>query len=187
MILGRTIMDLDAYVPQNGDLGVTRQSLGHNLAGAQLALPDQYVDVASVFRQIRRFFSRRVSSTDDRERLIPEDRYGSIADSTSRDTGLPVSLFARQIQSLGGSSGGNDDGIGGLKVASLLLAFSPVFKRTLGEIDPSYRLGDDSGAETFRLSSEFVHHLASIHTIRETGEVVDVGRRGKLATKNVTN
>lgn len=164
---------------------MTRQTLGHDLARTQFSLSDQHVDVTSVLGQVGRLLRCRVSSSDDGQGFVPEDGDGAITDGTGRDSGLPVGILAGQVQSFGRSTGSDDDGVGGLEIGVLLFTLPPVLEGSLREVDLGDGLGNDGGSESFGLSTELVHHLSSVDTVREPGEVVDVGGSGQLTARSL--
>jgi len=159
---------------------MTCQPLGHDLARPQLSLSDQDVDVTPVLCQVGRLFRCRITTSDDGEGFVPKDGHCTVTYGTGRDAALPISLLAGQIQSFGRSTGGDDDGIGRLEIGVLFFPLSPVLERSLREVDLGDRLGDDGRPESLGLGAELVHHLTSIDTVGETGEIVDIGRRRQL-------
>lgn len=76
----------------------------------------------------------------------------------------------------------HDSRVGSHEVCVLLLALGPVLERSLGEVDFGHGFGEDLGAESLALSSELVHHLWASNTIGESGEVLNVGGGGELAS-----
>lgn len=69
--------------------------------------------------EVGSFLASRVTTTNDGERFLPEDWNGTIADCASRDTGLPVGLFAGQVQTPCARTGRNDDRVGSFRIFEL--------------------------------------------------------------------
>lgn len=93
-------------------------------------------------------FGGRISTSNDGQRLVSKDRYGSVAYRTSRNSTLPISVFSREEQSLCRSSSGNDDRVGSHKVGFFLFTLGPVLEGSLSKVDSSDCLGDDLGTES---------------------------------------
>lgn len=83
--------------------------------------------------QVHSLLTRRVSTSDDGQRLVPEDRNSSITHCTRGDTTLPVRLLSREIETAGRGSGCDDDCVGRFG-SSFLGSFSPELERALGKV-----------------------------------------------------
>ena len=83
---------------------------------------------------------------------------------------------ARKGQPLGNSAGGDDEGIGqdGLEIGE-------DFEGSGGKIDLGDSCNEDLGAEAEGLGATAIHDFIIVNTIRETGEVLNVGGGGELA------
>ena len=106
---------------------------------------------------------------------MPEDRNGTIADSTSADSTLPISFLALQAEAFGTGAGSQNDGVRGLRLFTFL-SLAPIPERTSREVNLRHRLGDNLGAESYRLFTEFVHQLWAQNACRESGKVFDCKR-----------
>lgn len=58
-------------VPKDGDFRVVHETFRHNLRRAELASPDENVDVRAVFCEVGGLLGRRVTTADDGKRLVP--------------------------------------------------------------------------------------------------------------------
>ena len=85
------------------------------------------------------------------------------------------------MQSLGRGTSSKDDGVGGDGL-SVLVPLSPELEGSLGQIDLGDGLCDDLGAKLDGLRSHVVHETGARDSLGETGEVLNVGGGGKLAT-----
>lgn len=172
-------LDTDGVEPDS-DLLVVQQPMGHDAAGPQLVLANQHCDVAAILGEVHSLLSSGVATTNDNEVLVAENRNGTIANGAGRDTVLPVLLLPGEMKSAGRGTGGQDDGVG-----SVVLLGGPLGSVLEGagrEVDLGNGLADNLGAETLRLSLHLVHQLLAHDAIGETGEVLDLGRGGELAT-----
>lgn len=166
-------------MPENGHLGVIDQPLGHNLGRPQFPTSNEHINMARIFGQIRRLLGGTIPTTDHRQRLVPENRNGTITDRTGRDPTLPIRPLSRQVHPLGTGTGRHDDRISRLeRLGIVLLALTPVPERTRREVKLGYGLGDDRRAESFGLGAELVHHFRAADAVGETGEVFHLGEGG---------
>jgi hypothetical protein len=97
------------------DFRMVHQPLRHNLRRSELITTNEDVHMGRIFRQI--FSSQeeislasttmkvwnpltgsllrgRIAASDDRQRLLSEDRHGTVADCAGADPALPVLVFA---------------------------------------------------------------------------------------------
>lgn len=101
---------------------MVHKTLGHDLGSAELIAADKNVDVGAVLCEVCKvsgcdagwqltgsLLASAVATTDNGQRLLPEDGNGTVADGASRDTGLPVLLLSREIETLGGSTSSDND------------------------------------------------------------------------------
>ena len=105
-----------------------------------------------------RLLCSRVTTADHGQWLVAENRDGTIADGTRRDTALPVGLLALEAETLRRRTGRDDERVRGLGLL-VLLELAPVAERARGEVDLRDGLGDDLRAEAERLRAELVHQL----------------------------
>lgn len=171
-------------VEANGDLGVSKQTVGHGLAGTQFLATDQDGDAATVLGQEHGLFGGGVTTTNDVERLVAEDGHSTVADGAGTDTVLPVGLLAGQVQTAGVGTGGDDDGVrgvGGLVVRAVV-PLSPQLERLLRQVELGDSLGDHLGSKSDRLLAHLVHQFRATNAVGETGEVLDIGGGGELST-----
>lgn len=177
--LGKT-----THVPKNRDLWVVDQPLGHDLGRSEFTPTNEDVNVTSILCQVRGLLGGTISATNHRQRLVPENRHGTITDRTSRDPTLPVRVLPNKVHPLGTGTGRHDNRIGRLKRRCIVLfPFAPVLERTRREIQSGHSLGDDRRSESFRLGTELVHHFRAANAVGETGEVFNLREEG-LACAN---
>lgn len=171
-------------VEANIALGVSKETLGHDLRGTELVTTNQDGDGATVFGQEHGLFSGGVTTTNDVQRLVAEDRHSAVADGAGTDTVLPVGLLTGQIQTTGVSASSDNHSIGGTDgfATGGIVPLSPHFEGTLGEIQLGDSFSDNLGTEALRLLAHLLHQLLTADTVRETGEVLDIGGGSELAT-----
>lgn len=87
-------------VPEDSDLGVRDETLGHDLGSAELVTADEDVDVGGVLCQVGCLLGRRVTTADNGKRLVAEDGDSAVTDGTGRDTALPVSVLSWEEETL---------------------------------------------------------------------------------------
>ena len=83
---------------------------------------------------------------------------------------------AGEGQALGNSASGDDDGIG-----QDGLGISEDFEGSGGKIDPGDSFSEDLSAEVEGLGTAAIYDFITVNTIRETGEVLNIGGGGELA------
>lgn len=166
------------------DLRVGQETVGHSLGGTELVTANKHGDVGAVLGQEHGFFSGRVTTTNNVEGLVAEDRNSTIAHSAGTDSVLPVDLLTRQVETAGIGTGSNDNSISGVGrlVVGTVIPLRPELERLLRQIDPRDCLGDHFGSESDGLLAHGIHELRSVDAVRETGEVLDIGGGSKLAT-----
>jgi hypothetical protein len=81
---------------------------------------------------------------------------------------LPVSLLSGEVHATSGSTGGDDEGLGELRLL-VLRVLAPELEGTGRKVDLGDGLGADVGAEASGLSAEEVHHLGTTDAFRKTG------------------
>ena len=165
-------------------LGVGEQTISHDLGSAELVLADEDGDAATVLGEEHGLLSGGVTTTDNVEGLVAEDGDSTIADSAGTDTVLPVGLLAGQVQAAGVGASSDDNGVGGASrgIIGAVTPLGPHLERALGQVDARDGLGDDLGTEALGLLAHSLHQLLATDTVGETGEVLDVGGGGELAT-----
>lgn len=168
-------------LPQDLDLLVVHGSLLHDGRGTQHVSSDEHVHLRGVLGQEQGLLTGRVSTSHNSQRLVTENGHSTITNSTGRDTLLPVLLLAREVHSLGRSTGGNDHGVGGDGL-TVLVPFGPQLEWSLRQVALADGLGDDLSAKTLALLAHVVHELCAGESIGETREVLDLGGGGQLAT-----
>ena len=170
-------------VEANSTLGVSEQTLGHNLGSTELVLADEDGHVATVLGQEHGLLSGGVTTTDNVQGLVTEDGHSAIADSTGADSVLPVGLLAGQVQAAGVGACGDDDGVGGAGgcVIGAIAPLSPHLEGSLREVQLGDGLRDDLGAEALGLGAHVVHQFGAADALGESGEVLDVSGRRELA------
>ena len=89
------------------------------------------------------------------------------------------------MESLGGGTGGDDEGVGGDWLL-VLVELGPELEWSGGEVDLGDSLCDDVVAELDGLLSHAVHELTAHETVWETGEVLNLGGGGQLAAGSDT-
>lgn len=171
-------------VEADGALGVSKQAIGHDLTGTQLVAADQHGDVAAILGQEHGLLGGGVTTTDHIQRLVAEDGHGTVTHGAGTDTVLPVLLLAGQVETAGIGTRGDDNGVGGADglAAGGVVPLGPHLEGTLGQVEFGDGLSEDLGAEALGLLAHFLHQLTTADTVGETGEVLDVGGRGELAT-----
>ena len=147
------------------DLRVVHETLGHDFRSAEFAAADEHIDMGAVLGQIcqdviagfqrndttigkltSRLFCCRITTTDDGQRLVPEDGDSAVADCTCTDAALPICSFAFETEPLRTRSCSNDDCVSGLWFL-VFLTLSPVPERACSKIDFGHGLGDDRRPE----------------------------------------
>lgn len=176
---------LDTHgVPADVHLGVLEEALGHGLAGAEGVATDQHGDTAAVLGQEHGLLGGGVATTDHVQGLVAEDGHGAVTHGAGADAVLPVLLLAGEVQATGVGARGDDDrvgGVGGLVVRAVV-PLRPQLEGPLRQVDLGDGLGDDLGAEPGGLLAHLVHQLGATDAVGETGEVLNVGGGGQLAT-----
>ncbi|KAH3671846.1 hypothetical protein OGAPHI_000032 [Ogataea philodendri] len=168
-------------VEHNLELFVFLDTLLHDGGGSKVVLSDDQVDLGSVLGKEQSFFTGRVTSSNDGQRLVSENWNSTVTNGTGRDTLLPVSLFSWQVESLGRGTSGDDDGIGG-DWLGVLVELCPELERLGREVHLGNGFGDDFGSESLGLRSHLLHQCGTIDTLWETREVFDFCGGCQLAT-----
>ena len=124
-------------------------------------------------REIAGLLAGRVAAADDHERLVPEDRKGTVAGGAVGDTLVLKLMFARRAEVTVSGADRDDD--------ALCLddfALDGQLQRAAGEID-RIDLAQilDPGPEAGRLLLHLGHEGGSLDAVAESGEVLD-GRGG---------
>ena len=138
------------------------------------------IDLAPVLGEEGGFFHGRVSAANHGQWLVPKNGGSTVADCTSGNPPIPEATRAvagaGEGQALGNGAGGDDDCIGqdGLGIGEY-------FEGSGGKIDPGDSFSEDLSAEAEGLGAAAIHDFITINTIRETGEVLNVGGGGELA------
>lgn len=143
-----------------------KETLGHDLRRAKDVPPHEHKHMARVLRpesapvrsanilesceahlgQVHALLARRVTTSDNGQRLVAEDGDRAIADGAGRDTALPVRVLSGEIETAGGGASGDDDRIG--RLGRLVLgALAPVLERSLGQVCAGVRSVSRRGAE----------------------------------------
>lgn len=166
------------------DLGVGQKTVGHGLGGTELVTTNKHGDAGAVLGQEHGLFGGRITTTNNVEGLVAEDGNCTIAHSAGTDTVLPVDLLTRQVKAASIGTSGNDNSIGCASrlVVRTVVPLRPKLEGLLRQIDPRDCLGDHFGSESDGLLAHGIHELRSVNAVRETGEVLDIGGRGKLTT-----
>jgi len=171
-------------VEANSALGVSEQTLSHNLRGTQLVLANKNGHVATVLGKEHGLLSGGVATTNDVKRLVTEDGHSTVADGTGTDSVLPVGLLTGQVQTAGVGAGGDDHSVGSTDGLAALgvVPLSPHLERTGRKVQLGDGLGDNLGTEALGLCAHVVHELGAANAVGESGEVLDIGGSGELAT-----
>lgn len=171
-------------VEANLALGVSKQTLSHDLGSTKLVLAHKNSHLATVLGEEHSFLGSRVTTSNDVKGLVTEDGDSTVADSAGTDTVLPEGLFTGEVETTGIGTSGNDDGVGGANglAAFSVVPFGPHLEGAGREVQLGDGLGDDFGTETLGLRAHVVHELGTANAIGESGEVLDIRRRGELAT-----
>lgn len=139
-----------------------------------------YVNFRAVLGEKRGLLHGRVSASDHRQRLVPENRSSSVAHGAGRNPSVPEASLAvsraGEDEALGDGAGGNDDciGLNGFGIGE-------DFEGRGGEIDLGDGLGEDLSAEPDGLAPAAVHELYAEDSVWKPREVLDVGGGGELA------
>lgn len=173
-------------VETNGHLGVRQETVGHGLAGTKLVATDQNGNRAAVLGQEHGLFGSGVTTTDHIEGLVTEDWHGTVTDGTGADSVLPVLGLTGQVKTTGIGTSGDDDGIGsaGGLIVRTIVPLRPQLERPLREIHSRDSLSDNLSSEPDGLLAHVLHQLCTTDTIREAGEVLDVGGGGELTASS---
>lgn len=165
-------------------LGVGKETVSHDLGGTELVLANKNSDTATVLGEEHGLLSGGVTTTNDVEGLVTEDRHGTVTDGTGTDSVLPVGLLTGEVQTAGVGACGNDDGVGGADglAALVVVPLGPHLEGPGGEVKLGDSLSDDLGTETLRLCAHVVHQLGAADAVGESREVLDVGGSSELTT-----
>lgn len=175
---GRAAVELDC------DLGVVEETVGHGSAGTEDIAADEDSNVACILGEESSLLGGRITTADNEEGLVAEDGDGSVTDSAGGDTILPVLVLTREVETASRGAGGDDNGVGG--VCLLGGELGAVLEGSRGEIEGGDGVGDNFCAEALGLGSHVVHQLSAHDTLGETGEVLNLGGSGQLATSSNT-
>ena len=127
-----------------------------------------------------------ITTTDDGQRFVPEDRNRTVANGTCADATLPIGIFALETHTLRTCTGCDDDGVGRLSLL-VFLALTPVTERTCRKVDTGNSLGDNRRAEPDRLRTELIHKFGAKDPPWEAGEVLDWKSLAKSGAVRVTS
>lgn len=87
-------------------------SLLHDGGCSQVVLSDNHVHLGAKLGQEQGLFAGRVTTANNGQWVVSEDRHGTVTHSTGRDTLLPVGVLTWQAQSLGRGTGGDNHSVG---------------------------------------------------------------------------
>lgn len=171
-------------VEAHSTLGVSEQTLSHNLGSAELVLADEDGHVGTVLGEEHGLLGGGVTTTNNVQGLVTEDGHGTVADGTGADSVLPVGLFTGQVQAASVGAGGDDDSVGcaGGCVVGAVAPLGPHLEGPLRKIQLGDCLSDDLRAEALGLGAHVVHQLGAADALGESREILDVSGRCELAT-----
>lgn len=150
-----TTLDLRSdRVEAHGDLGVLEQSCGHGLASTQHITTYKNSDVRAVFCEKSSLLSGGITTANDEEGLVAEDGHGAVADCAGGDAVLPVLVLAGEVEAAGRRAGGDDDGVGRVRLVGVELGRE--LEGAGGEVELGDGVGDDFGAEALGLGAHVV-------------------------------
>ena len=168
---------LDGRVPLEGDLRVVQGTLGHDARGAQGVAAVHDDDLGREVRQEGRLLHRGVAAADDGQTTILEEE--AVAGRAVGDAAAGELVLAGHVHVAVLRAGGQDDGA---RVEDLVLGRHGLHV-TL-EIDGDDVLVANVRAELLGLLAHVVHELGALNALRETGEVLDLGRVHERATRS---
>ncbi len=159
----------DLGVPEEADLVVGERPLLHDLAGAQRVAAVHQGDRPGEPGEEGGLLESTVSTADDDDVLLAEEE--PVAGRAPRDPVTGELLLAGDPELAVARAHRQDDGLGEVGVVADRDGL-----RVDGQVDGGDVVGDERRAEPLRLAAELVHEVRSHHTVREAGEVLDIGR-----------
>ena len=160
----------DLAVPRELDLGVAQGALGHDRAGPQLvtAVDDRHLRREAA--EERRLLDGGVATTDDRDLLVAEEE--AVTRGTPAHTVAGEGLLAGQAELAVAGAHRQDHGRGEVLVAGRVADYFHVTPQVHRRDVIAHQLG----AELLGLLAQVVHQRRTHDAVRETREVLDLGR-----------
>ncbi|ESQ07370.1 sugar ABC transporter ATPase [Streptomyces sp. PVA_94-07] len=170
------LLDLDDLaVEREGDLVVGEGAVPHDLGGPQGGAAVDDGDGAGEAGEESGLLHGGVAAADHDDVAVAEEEAvtgGAPGDATSGQL-----LLVREAQLAVAGSGRDDHGLGAVDSALGVCEFLDFS----GEVDGDDVVVDHLRAELLGLGSHVLHEDRTVDTVREAGEVLDLGRRGQRA------
>src|SRR6266550_2919836 len=142
------------------DLGIREGALLEELGGSEIVAPVHQVHLARVAREVVGFFDGGIATTHDGESLTLEERavtYRAVGNALSSKF-----LFAGHAQLDRSAAGGEDHGLRAVGGPAGCLHVEPAVGVSLDSLD---RVGDDLGAELFRMLGHLLRQLPALDAL----------------------
>src|SRR5579875_1668515 len=165
---------LDDTVREENNLRIFLCALQHDLGSAEILAAMHERDFATEPAQEICFFHRRIAAADHHDLFIAEEK--AVARSAGTHAMTDKFLLVRKVQPARGGASSDDERVS----PYLFSVFQFEMERAFREICMHHAAMLVNGAETLRLLLHVLNQPRTHHALRETGEVLDLGRNRKL-------
>ena len=162
-------------IEQDFYLLVLLDALLHRLAGTQVVLAHDEIDLAGEMAQVIGLFTGGITATHDSHDLLAVEE--AVARRTCRNALSRIFRLIGQTQVLGRGTRSHDDGVG----SHLFSTVEGNEEGTLPHIYGSHEARFHLGTQIHRLLAHILHQLEAVNTLGEAREILNRGRLGQLA------